>query len=939
MIKAFKMGKKNDWAGMKPDTNFIERWLQSPEFYYEKVPAAWRVYEASLKRPDDYNQFYNDMTDKDALLGEVIQFKKQNPEEYDRLNKLMVRADQIKATHGPRSLRELGFSDQAISSFMAFRQMMDNGFDRLFAEMARIIREYEEAGLELPEVATWVGDKQVVVNLKIALAQMGQMRGWYFPRQRKPGKWMLIAKKKGVNPIMEIFETKTGANFRGDKLKAQGYDITKTPTKELPEDVFQLAGKTISLNAMINQALAKTIPEKMPTYEEFGLQAIMRTGPTGRKDFIVRGPTNKKTNAVLKGLGGRNFSAAPGEPRAWHFTDAPSDMSFRVLRALITAKGIPGAAESDLLFAHALATEVANVVKGRGFRSAMIKRRPETGEQVWVGYDTDLVEVASRYVTGLSAGLAKKNVASRMVQAMTGTDVYPHEFESFEDYLDEVKRRRIDPGKQKNIFHDCTMYVQEMLRNQEFADRVIGTIKGLTVLKYLGFRLASPLVNLTVLITSVPATMHGLGKVPLAKTFGYLVKAMEAYHTYSFGDKGKLDPDLVEMFDHIQTKGWDTAQYNLEALAVLRSKFSNKWRKLMEWSMFIFGTTEKLNRVATIMGTYMALKDQGGFDVEAMQDLSKRVSDRSHGVYGKTTYPYVALGKNPAAQAAKCLYVFSKFSHTYLQNMYDLGFKRKDKQAFLYMMAAPMIISGVGSMPLLWPVLMESLRSLLDVDEPEERFYSWFDDNLGDFIGNFVRYGLAGAGGYGVSLKGSLSIDPIESFPTKLPEILGAPGNVVTDIWEGGKSLVQGEFFKSAEKVGPRVTGSMMRAYSEEMYGVTTRKRTPKFLKGEKMRPENLDTIWRFLNFNPAHMAKIKEQKWSETRLIQKYRDLRSRIYSRIRGYYQKPQARRSRSEYLALLADVDEYNKRVQLRGLEKIKGINLITKETVQTSLKLKK
>ena len=750
---------------------------------------------------------------------------------------------------------------------------------------------------------------------------------------------MLIAKKKGANPIMEIFETKTFANLRGNELEKQGYEVNKTATKQLPEDVYQMAGKTIGLNAMINMALSKTIPEKMPTFEEFGLQTIMRTTPTGRKDFIVRGPTNKQTNAVLKNLGGRNFSSSPGDPKAWHFTDAPSDMGFRVLRALITSKGIAGAAESDLLFAHALTTEVANVVKGRGFRSAMIARRPGTGEQVWLGYDTDLVEVASRYVTGLSSGLAKKLVASKMVQAVTGTDVKPAQFETFEEYLDEVNRRKIDPDKQKNIFHDATRYIEEMLRNQEFSDRVIGVIKGVTVLKYLGFRLASPLVNLTALLPSVPATMHGLADISMADTFKYLVKAVEAYHTYAYGKKETLDTDLVEMFDHIRLKGWDTAQYNLEALAVLRSKLGNKWKKLMEMSMLMFGATEKLNRVATIMGTYMALKDQGGKSIEDRRELSKRVSDRSHGIYGRTTYPYIALGKNPAAQAAQSLYVFSKFFHTYLQNMYDLGYKRQQWQSLAWMAFAPAILSGAGAIPFVWPLLMGALRGVFGVDEPEERFYSWFDNSLGDFAGNVVRYGVAGAGGYGVSLKGSLSIDPIQSVPTKLPEILGAPGNVVTDLWDGGKSLFQGEFVHAGKVMGPRVTGSMIQAYQEQAYGVTTRKKTPKFLKGEKMEPENLDSILRFLNFNPAHMAKIKEQKWSEQRLINKYRDLRSDLYARIRGYYHKSEGSRSEGEYLNLLADIDEYNKRVGARDLDRIQGISYIMRQSIKTALKLKK
>jgi hypothetical protein len=377
----------------------------------------------------------------------------------------------------------------------------------------------------------------------------------------------------------------------------------------------------------------------------------------------------------------------------------------------------------------------------------------------------------------------------------------------------------------------------------------------------------------------------------------------------------------------------------MEALAVLRSKLGNNWKGLMEKSMYMFGGTEKLNRVATIVGTYKALKAQGKTNVADMQALSKRVSDRGHGVYSKATHPYVALGKNPGAQVIQCLYIFSKFSHTYLQSMWDVGYKRHQWKALLWMAFSPAILAGAGSIPFVWPAFMAALREIIGVDEPEERFYSWFDDRLGEFAGNFIRYGLFGVGGYGVSLKGSLAIDPVESVPTRLPEILGAPGNVLTDVWDGGTSLVRGDIVGALKAAGPRVTGSMIQAYQEEAYGVTTRKRTPKFLHGERMQPENFDTLLRFMNFNPAHMAKIKEQKWSEQRLVRKYRDLRGDIYKRIRGYFQSPSAMRSDREHLALLADIDEYNKRVTGRNLQEIDGISIITSKTIDTALKIKK
>ena len=97
--------------------------------------------------------------------------------------------------------------------------------------------------------------KDIADSVNIALAQMGQMRGWYMPRSRRPGKWKIIAKKKGHSPILEFRDLKTNANRLGNKLEKQGYKVTKTVGDQMPEDVFLLAGQTVAIQAMINKAL------------------------------------------------------------------------------------------------------------------------------------------------------------------------------------------------------------------------------------------------------------------------------------------------------------------------------------------------------------------------------------------------------------------------------------------------------------------------------------------------------------------------------------------------------------------------------------------------------------------------------------------------------------------------------------------------------------
>jgi len=936
VITHIKKRKNFDWEEGKPDTSVLERLIASPEFYFEKVPAAWKVFEAGLNRTDEYFMNFNQMTmeEGESLLGKIKQLQKDRSIEYRKLKNLITYADRNKITYTEEGLRDKGFSDQAVEAWKSYRRIMDNGFDALFAEMRDIIEKHEAAGIPLPQVVTHVAGKRVQVDLKTALAQMGSMRGYYAPRARRAGKYMLVAKKEGVSPILEFYDIKitpaAPMQIRAKKLRSQGYHVTLSKAKTMPEDVFQLAGKTIGLQSMINTALDRIKKDTPATLEDYGL-----TGEMKERDYLLRGPFNPAMTKAFKMLGGKWVTYPAGEPRAWHFMDPPKDIERRIINAL---GGIEETAlDTETAFAFSLATELANIVKGRGFRASMIKRGAELGEEVWAGYEEDPLTAATQYASGIAAGMAKKNMSGKMMRAITGTDIPWSEFEgTYEEYMEYVKRNRIDPTTQPNIFRDATVYMEEMLRNEEFSDRVIGVIKGITVLKYLGGRLSAPLVNLTALITSVPASMNGYANIPIHKTFGLIGKAMDEYAKYRFGNREEMDPDLVRLFDHIYEKGWGTPQYNREALSVLKSKFGSGWNRVIDYAMLLFGATEHLNRVSTIAGTYIGLKEQKvRMSRENMLMTAKKTSDRAHGIYGKATIPHYAQGKNIASYAIKAFYVFSKFSHTYLQNMYQLGFKQGNKKALTYMMLAPAIISGYAAAPIVVEVLNIALSRLLGVDDPEEDFYSWLGENLGELASDFARFGLFGVL-LGVSLKGSLRIDMHRGIPTTLPELVGAPGNVLTDIWHGGKDIIKGRPYRGIEKLAPRMVGQPMQAIREYREGVTTRLGVPKYLGKERMEPSMVDSVLKFLTFNPAGIAKQKEQKWSETKKVQKYQGMRTEIYALIRDYYNKPASQRSKARWAEIMLKVDDYNDRVSEKDLVGIRGLSLITRESIRTALR---
>ena len=760
------------------------------------------------------------------------------------------------------------------------------------------------------------------------------------PRIRPSGRYVVYARQKGFHPIRRHFELETTAAIWASNKEKQGYSVTLEPMKKTPEDVFQVAGSVIAQEAIINAAMEKLSSKKFEL-KDFGLEAIDRKQGPGKRDFMVKGPTSKETNAVFKKLGGRFFSSDPGGPRVWHFENPRANFETRLAKAIAFEKA---ATDVDLstqaVFAKALVEQVANVIKARGVRQHMIRREDAKGLDVWTGYEEDPAIALGKYARGLAAGEAKKIMARDMLAHFTGTDVSWRQYKeleggdtTYENYLEFVKERRVDPISQSNAFKEGKSYIEHMLRNEEAVDRFVGAVKGIAVLKYLGGRISAPLVNLTALATSVPASMNGFGNIPLHKTYGYLARASKYYGTYAFGDKNSLPKDIKLLFDEIHENGWHAAQYNREALAVLKSKFGRGWDKAMDMAMLGFGATEKLNRVSTIAGAYLGLKAQGQTDHDAMLALAKKISDQAHGTYGKANWPFIARGTNPAAHVIKAFYVFKTFSHNYLLTMKDLwgpGWTPQHAKAFSYMALSPAILAGAGGI-VGWEFIMSAIAKAFDLDDPEEDLYAWLEKNMGEHAENYARFGAFGMAG--INIKGSLEIG-LADLPTSWKDILGAPGSVIGDVYEGGKNILKGNVSKGIEQIAPMALAGPVKAYREATEGLTTRTNTPVFYGRDRVKADMTDAILRGLSFNPAAISKVQEQRWSETQQDIKYQGMRNQITSRIKKLMLKPVKDRGKDEWADIIEDIREYNERVKRMSLVGI--VPFITEKSIRMNLK---
>jgi len=316
-------------------------------------------------------------------------------------------------------------------------------------------------------------------------------------------------------------------------------------------------------------------------------------------------------------------------------------------------------------------------------------------------------------------------------------------------------------------------------------------------------------------------------------------------------------------------------------------------------------------------------------DVQKALDKAKEVSDKAHGVYSKANIPHWARGANPAAQTARMYYMFKTFAHNYLLTMQSMGFTSKES---LYMMISPAILGGATA-SVLSPILV-AFGKAAGLDDPEEDFYEWAAETFGDAGEAYARFGMAGLGGHGISLKGSLEIGYFD-IPTTIGDWAGAPGSVVGDFIGGAKEISRGNISKGAERILPLAIGSGLKARREYVEGATTRNNTPIFYGNQQIKNTIPQAVLRAFSFNPAGIARKKEKKWNESRVISKYATWKRDIRSSMKKFMLSPPSKRSKDKWGDILMDIRDYNDRVRDPKLARM-GIKPINIRKTITSIK---
>lgn len=807
------------------------------------------------------------------------------------------------------SLADKGFDKKSIELVRSYREMTNNAFNLMIADLRNIIKTAKEQGLDEPTVSIvdeskrWRytdkngnhhyfttkqdaqqaggrsgtireqkdGEIRKEMKLGEVIAMMSDLRGSYFARQRNRGSIVLRAEKKGVN----------GAD---DQKVMKKFDF------HMVEDRYVDSETGVEYNRRPLAWMKKSFNfamSKIPGTLAMEMNQLKRDGYT----ILSVGKETSMPESV--------FEAAKLVSSIAAMLDEAKTVAEK--------KGADKAAieETNKL----LTAAIAGIVQQRGYMSSRMKRN----RNYWSGFEEDMLLSGTQYARGLAAGIAKKQAAKAFIEAVTGRDISWQQWKidnpagDYEQYLEMVEKRKLDPLKQPALYADTMNFVKEMLRNEEQVDRILGTIQGVAVLKFLGLRVSSAAVNATNMVQAVPATISSHSGGSLTDAFMEVGRAATTYGRFRLGkDISQNDRDvLLEIINN----GWDEAQFNKESVSVLQSKFGRGWNTISEYSMKMFGAVEKVNRATTILAAYNQLRKNTNLTHEEMMQKAKHASDRAHGVYGKATRPVWTRGAwNPLRLA----FTFAKFSQNYAMNMAEMGLRGDYKQAG-YMLLSPAIIAGSGA-TLASPVLV-ALASSLGVggDDPEEEFYKWAEDTFG--TDRVARHGLAGL--FGINLKGSIQMN--NPMPTKISEIFGAPGAIFTDVAKGAKAIGRGEIMKGAEALLPTGIGTMVKATREATEGISTGSYSPVYYGDEAIKADGVDATLRFFGFNPSTISGIREKQWHEKQVAAKFQERRNEINTMIKRYgiYGK-------GDKYEIYKEIQRYNELVLGSGRSDISLIN---------------
>jgi predicted RNA methylase len=484
-LKNVFIKRKDTGKNYKPDLNFVETTFGLLSHNADKIEGLKRFFNELIRRPEYKHRKSEELSKigKMSLVGALEDLQKHNKDSYNQLREYLLDRDvnqigtlvketetgwgvQSEKKNGKRTVLNDGIEfpskeearewaidyevenykdPEGRESLRAFRNLTAKLHDYYAGTWQEVIKEYEKRGLALPQVVQKTSTGENRIDLKVALAKMGERSSYYFPRQRSNGEWKVIGKKADGTTYIDYRDNRLTANMLAGRLQDQGYQVEPIEkVGKLSEDIFQSIESVLAMQATVNQALAETkLEEKLRGLEDFGLKAYWEDDTL----IIQNGDAYRWSADVLNQLGGEAYShlgpAGSSYNPNFRFKNASEDMAEIVTNALLHAKGV----DQDISFtlAKAMAEQLADILRSRGSQARMIARMDAVGKEVPVGFETDPLKAIAQAVNSAAGGYAKRELALKATKAITGRLQNWEEFqESHQDYdlLNQLEQER-----------------------------------------------------------------------------------------------------------------------------------------------------------------------------------------------------------------------------------------------------------------------------------------------------------------------------------------------------------------------------------------------------------------------------------------------------------------------------------------------------------------
>lgn len=875
--------------GNLPDMHFLERMFKNPLWYNHPVMKQLYNLMAHRRMEIYHNKFtdFNDAGNDDTVIGILDRLRRKDPKGYDQLKRILVMADaewvrNKKWTFEDR-INRMDVSDDVKKAAIQVRKSFDKMLDERQKSMREMIAELEGENIEEDPFTLEKGKKNFD---HWAIRPANEFDSFYTLKGKDKQEKAGLPYHEGINYTMG--HSKAG----GVEVQAIHFNNEVFGEGEAEKwwndnkKVFRKAHKDYRAELMQTLRGALSLMDEwrgyyFPRMRDRGAWTITayREGDDGERQYI-RETGGKHWSEIrqkeLDRAGYKDISATETNklPESIYLNIKTMDVQKAIDYSLQKMKG---KASTDVLakFNEDLIEQAANMIRERGIEATKIHRVPKG--RVVKGYIEDPLEAYGRYLSGVSGGIAKGQVSQSATSIL----------------------RQINASTESKVYDAAKRYIEENLRNADAADKYMAFFKSVATMKFLGFNPRSALVNMTAMVTTAPAAIHqyaGQGKINMGAVNLEITSAMKDYVKHMLG--GKLEGADQAIVEKITKDGYDTPALTRDALGAMQGGLGRSWSRYMKAAMFMFSTTEQWNRGSTMFAAYRvakkALIKQGmkeGKDLEAeAYGIAVEATEKAHAGYGKSNMPEWALGTSVSSRVGQAMYVYGNFGHNYVQMLYDLGAKKRNITAFVWALAAPMILAGGAAFPFKdeWLWLINGMLRMLGIKTGVDKFvWDQTRKHLGESAETFGRRGAFGLAG--IDISGSLGIGL--GLPTGLIGLAGAAGGVAEDIVKAGHYFSAGQVGRGTEKMLPTAAANILRARRESKTGVMSEATRPLWDKGGKIfRPTGLETAERVFGFQSARQSIARERDWEARRIEDMFKNKREAIYEELRAWAADPE-------------------------------------------------